>query len=62
MGFFFLHGNLFKVVGRPEIDLNVCLDHTDLVRGLALYNVDEVVPALIVNVNGVTLEKARVVG
>lgn len=49
------------VEGLLEVDLDVGLHDADLVLRLAVDDVDEVVPALVVNVDGVAFHQARVV-
>ena len=58
---FFEFRGLHVVFGRFEIELDVGLDTADLVVGLALNDVDRVVPPTVLDVNCVALVKHRVV-
>ena len=49
------------VEGLPKINFNISLDHTYLVIGLALNDINQIVPALILNIDRVPLREARIV-
>lgn len=54
---------LFLIVkGSLELDLDVCLNHADLVLRLTVCDINEIISALVVDVDGVSLHKTRVIG
>ena len=70
--FFFVNGEvrallgelwslLFIIMRRSEIDFDVSLDNTDLIIRFALNYIDQVISALIIDVNCVSFHQARVV-